>query len=73
MNSTSKLKTTSQQAGSGDLSRALFEKIMSNSEDIGKMKLEPFNIQIVEKCRAMYRENDKLFIALEKAVLEQNK
>jgi len=73
MSSTSKSKTTNQQEQSGDLSRALFEKIMSNSEDIGKMKLEPFNIQIVEKCRAMYRENEKLFMALEKAVLEQNK
>lgn len=70
MSSTSKLKTTSQQEPSGDLSRALFEKIMSNSEEIGKMKIEPFNIQIVEKCRAMYRENEKLFTALEKAVLE---
>jgi hypothetical protein len=41
---------------------------MSNSEEIGKMKTEPFNIATVERTRSMYKENERLFVELEKAV-----
>ena len=52
------------QESKDNLARAIFEKIMTNSEEIGKMKMQPFNVQTVERCRAMFRENDKLFIQL---------
>jgi len=72
MKSSYQSKTTNQQGQSSipseDLARALFEKIMSNSEEIGKMKTEPFNIATVERTRSMYKENERLFLELEKAV-----
>lgn len=61
-------KTTNQLEESLRISRALFEKIMANSEEIGKMKTEPFNIVTVERCRAMYKENENLFGQLVKVI-----
>jgi hypothetical protein len=42
------------------LARAILEKISMNGEEIGKLKLEPFKMETVERCRAFYKENDKL-------------
>lgn len=42
------------------LARAILEKISMNGEEIGKLKLEPFNMTTVERVRAFYKENDKL-------------
>lgn len=48
--------------------RALIEKIASNGEEIGKLKLEPFSVATVERCRSYYKENDRLIDQLLKAV-----
>lgn len=42
------------------LARAILEKISMNGEEIGKLKLETFNMTTVERVRAFYKENDKL-------------
>ena len=42
------------------LARAILEKISMNGEEIGKLKLETFNMNTVERVRAFYKENDKL-------------
>ena len=72
MTNSSKSRTTQAQAKSGqdfnEFAKAVFEKIMSNSEEIGKLKLEPFNVKTVERVRAIYRENDKLFLDLMKGI-----
>jgi len=65
---------TQVQAISGtfaSISKGLFEKIQSNSEEIGKLKLEPFNIKTVERVRAIYRENDTLFKTLIGTTIEE--
>lgn len=65
MSNTSRSKTPTKTEQSGqsfdDKHRPYFEKIMSNSEEIGKMKMEPFNVKTLERVRAFYRENEKLF------------
>lgn len=43
------------------MAKALYEKIQMNAEDIGKKKMEQFNIRTVEQVRAIYKENDRLF------------
>jgi hypothetical protein len=53
---------------SNDRARAIFEKIMINSEEIGKMKLAPFEHKIIESVRAKYKENERLYIELEKEI-----
>lgn len=71
MSSTSKSETTTATEKSGkdfELARALFEKIMQVAEDIGRKKTEPFNIRTVEQVRAMYKENEKYFNELIKAI-----
>lgn len=68
MKNLSQSKTTNQREESLRISKALFEKIMANSEEIGKMKTEPFNIVTVERCRAMYKENESLFNKLVKSI-----
>lgn len=69
MNNGLKSKMTKPQNGFGkvseeDFAKAVFEKIMANSEEIGKMKLQPFHVDIVERCRALYKENERLFVDL---------
>lgn len=74
MNSTSKLETTTATEKSGpdfELAKALFEKIMQVSEDIGRKKTEPFNIRTVEQVRAMYKENERYFNDVIKALKVQ--
>lgn len=71
MSSISKSETTKPTEKSGtdfDLARALFEKIMQVAEDIGRKKTEPFNIRTVEQVRAMYKENEKYYNELIKAI-----
>ena len=64
MSSSSASRTIQAQKKSGvgsEMERAIFEKIQMNSEEIGKMKIEPFSIATMERCRATYKENEKLF------------
>jgi hypothetical protein len=53
-----------------DKARDVFEKIMMNSEEIGKMKLSPFEHKIIERVRAIYKENERLFLELVKYTRE---
>lgn len=50
------------------LARAILEKISMNGEEIGKLKLEQFDMVIVERVRAFYKENDKLADQILKAI-----
>lgn len=50
--------------------RDVFEKIQMNSEEIGKMKLSPFEHKIIERVRAIYKENERLFLELVKYTRE---
>lgn len=72
MSNSSKSRTTNQTPKSGQdfdsYAKAVFEKIQINSEEIGKLKMEPFNVATVERVRAFYRENDRLFIDLMKGI-----
>jgi hypothetical protein len=73
MSNLSKSETTKQTEKFGpdfELAKALFEKIQQISEDIGKKKVEPFNIRTVEQVRAMYKENEQLFKQLTEALVK---
>lgn len=59
-----KISSDQSNYSSAAFAKAAFEKIMVNSEEVGKLKLEPFNVATVERCRALYRENEKLFASM---------
>lgn len=43
------------------LKRALFDKVVHNAEQIGQIKMLPFDMRQVEKARALYKEIEKLY------------
>lgn len=52
--------------------RAIFEKVQMNGEEIGKLKLEPFSIQAVERVRAIYKENERLIDEVLRSIKSTN-
>lgn len=43
------------------VAKALFEKAVSNGEQIGAIKGMPFNVREVERVRSLYKECDRFF------------
>ena len=57
-------KTTDKSGPNSEnvrMARALFEKAVHNAEMIGQIKTLPFSMREVEKCRALYKENEKIW------------
>lgn len=64
MKNSSKQETTKQIDKSGEAYNkclSYFEEIQYQSEEIGKTKLEPFNIEKCERIRTLYKKNEKQF------------